>query len=523
MSSADVQAPEGNERVGAHTAVRDLLVVAAPTIATMTSYTLMQFVDKLLVSRIGPDPVYVGAQGNGGLAAFVPIAIAMGFLTVVNTYVAQNLGAGKPERAPAYAWAGLWIALVFWIVALLPLALLLPSLFSLLFRDSSLSADELAEALRRDDLSAQYGRMLLYGAFLTMATRGIAQYFYGMHRAGVVLCASIAGNLTNLFLNSLLVFGPTILANNHGTTGSALPMLDAGLHVLNGITASVADSLGIEAMGIRGSAIATVIGTGVEFMSPFLLFISPKWHRMYRTRDSWRPSWPHIRDLLKTGWAQGLMFGNEMICWAFFMVFLVGRFGPVHSTAGWIAHQWMSLSFMPSVGLSIAVTAAVGKCLGAKRADLAARRAWTGLGLALAYMGTCGVLFVVFGRQMIELFIEHQTPEADRAVLVGLGVKFLYATAAFQLFDAIAMTLSGALRGAGDTVWTGIATLVCSWTLIVGGGIALVEFAPGLKSVGPWIAAASYIIVLALLILFRFLAGKWKTMALLEHSAASGH
>jgi Na+-driven multidrug efflux pump len=169
MSSADVQAPEGNERVGAHTAVRDLLVVAAPTIATMTSYTLMQFVDKLLVSRIGPDPVYVGAQGNGGLAAFVPIAIAMGFLTVVNTYVAQNLGAGKPERAPAYAWAGLWIALVFWIVALLPLALLLPSLFSLLFRDSSLSADELAEALRRDDLSAQYGRMLLYGAFLTMA------------------------------------------------------------------------------------------------------------------------------------------------------------------------------------------------------------------------------------------------------------------------------------------------------------------------------------------------------------------
>src|SRR5438876_281767 len=62
----------------------ELLRIAGPTVATMTSYTLMQFVDKWLVSRIGPDPVYVGAQGNGALAAFVPISIAMGLLTVIN-------------------------------------------------------------------------------------------------------------------------------------------------------------------------------------------------------------------------------------------------------------------------------------------------------------------------------------------------------------------------------------------------------------------------------------------------------
>ena len=39
----------------------ELLAIAAPVVATMTSYTLMQFVDKLMVSRIGPDPIYVGA------------------------------------------------------------------------------------------------------------------------------------------------------------------------------------------------------------------------------------------------------------------------------------------------------------------------------------------------------------------------------------------------------------------------------------------------------------------------------
>ena len=55
------------------------------------------------------------------------------------------------------------------------------------------------------------------------------------------------------------------------------------------------------------------------------------------------------------------MFGNEMVCWGFFMVHLVSGFGPQHASAGWIAHQYMSLSFMPAVGISVACTAIVGK------------------------------------------------------------------------------------------------------------------------------------------------------------------
>src|ERR1043165_2179859 len=115
--------------VAAHP-LKELMAVAAPTVATMTSYTLMQFVDKFMVSKIGPDPVYVGAQGNGGLSAFVPISIAMGAVTVINTYVSQNLGAGRPERGPAYAWNGMWITLAYWLVLLVPYGFALPRGFA---------------------------------------------------------------------------------------------------------------------------------------------------------------------------------------------------------------------------------------------------------------------------------------------------------------------------------------------------------------------------------------------------------
>jgi len=452
----------------------ELLKVAGPTVATMTSYTMMQFVDKWMVSRV--DPLLVGAQGDGGLAAWVPIAVAMGCVTVINTYVSQNLGAGRPERGAAYAWNGIWIALAYWLVLLVPYGFLMEGVFRAAGRTEAQAA-----------LASSYGSILVFGAGITMATRAVSQFFYGMQKASVVMVAGVVANIVNLALTYALVFG----------------------------------KFGLPAMGLKGSAIGTVLATCVELAIPMAVFLGAKMNAKYGTRGAWRPSWKHVKDLLRLGWAGGLMFGNEMLCWGVFMVYLVGHFGPRHSTAGWIAHQYMSLSFMPAVGISVAVTATVGKCLGMGRPDLAANRAWLGLTVSAVYMVVCGGLFIVFREPMVRLFITEGTPPDEVAELVRLGSAFLIATAAFQFFDAIAMSLSGALRGAGDTVWPGVVTVLLSWGIIVGGGRALVEWRPEWESVGPWGAAAAYIAVLSMAILGRFLGGKWKTIKLVERKGAA--
>jgi hypothetical protein len=41
-------------------------------------------------------------------------------------------------------------------------------------------------------------------------------------------------------------------------------------------------------------------------------------------------------------------------------------------------------------------------------------------------------------------------------------------------------------------------------------------FAPQLESLGPWIAAATYIAILSLAILARFVGGKWKSIKLVH-------
>ncbi|MCU0613032.1 MAG: MATE family efflux transporter, partial [Candidatus Eisenbacteria bacterium] len=135
--------------------------IAWPTVITMTSHTVMQFVDKLMVGQVGP--LEVAAQGNGGIWAFTPIATFMGFVSVVNTYVSQNFGAGRSQEAPKYAWNAIWLSAAVWAVFLLPMGLMLPSVFGRIH-----GPQQGVEYARLILLEADYGRIMLFGSLLTL-------------------------------------------------------------------------------------------------------------------------------------------------------------------------------------------------------------------------------------------------------------------------------------------------------------------------------------------------------------------
>lgn len=437
--------------------VREILTIALPSVATMTSYTLMQFVDGLMVSRITPrDDIYLSAQGNGGMAVWILMSTIVGLAGIINTYVAQNLGAGRPERGSAYAWQGLWIALAAQVL-LVPYLLALPSIFA-----------SLGHEARLVELETGYARVLLAGAGLTIATRALAQYFYGLHRPWVVLGAAVAGNITNIVANAIFIFG----------------------------------LLGAPRLGVIGAAVGTVIASVVELAIPLAIFLGPSFNRTYRTRAAWRPSVAHLRDIVRLGWPGAVMIGNEMACWGYFMVGLVGALGTTANTASWIALRYMQLSFMPMLGVSFAMTAIVGKYLGMRRPDLARRRAWLGLALAAAYMTACAGAFVAFPATMIRQFTVNTE-------VVALGASVMILAAIFQLFDGIGIALIGVLRGAGDTIWPGVVTVILAWSCIIGGGAAALRWAPGLGALGPWAGASLYIVLLGCFLFYRFVRGEW--------------
>jgi MATE family multidrug resistance protein len=491
-------------------AFAEMLRIAIPSVATMSSYTIMQFIDKLMVSRIGPEPVYVSAQSNAGILSWAMIAFILGVTGVVNSFVSQNLGAGKPERGAAYAWNGLWLGLFYYILIVVPVIFVIPHYFSMLHPSE--------EMTQLRTLETEYAVIMLAGTLGTIGARTLHHYFYGLHRPWVVLISALAANIVNVVLNVLLIFGdqPLVLTGQAGEI----------LNPITGAMGSLAGGLGIEPMGVRGAAFATIIGGTVEFIIPLALFVSPKYARMFGTLKAWKLSAECLRGLWKIGLAPGLMFLNEIVCWNILMVKLIPLGGQavgddpiLHNTTGWIALQYMHLSFMPAVGLSIAAQAMVGKCMGMKRPDLATKRAMLALKITLGYMGVCAIVFVLFRAQLISVFIDDSTPPDQRARLIAIGSNVMIAAAVFQLFDALAITASAALRGAGDTVWPGVATIVLSWTCVVGLSVALVYFVPSLGSMGPWIGASLYIVLLGIALGIRFIQGKWKTLSLVSPDA----
>lgn len=473
--------------------LREVWTIAWPTVITMTSYTVMQFADKLMVSQVGP--IQLTAQSNGGIWSFNLMALALGTVTVINTFVSQNLGAGKPQNGPKYAWAGFWLSILVWALVLVPYAIAIPWIFSFM--------PEHSEELQR--LESGYARILLVGSVLMLMSRSLHQYFFGMHMPKIVTIAAISGNLVNVVGNYILIYG------------------HKGVDVvLGGNRVHLPGVPGVPSLEVHGAAIATVIGTAVELTIPALVFLGATMNARYHTRSAWRFNIRAIKDVVKLGWPAASQWVSEIICWSIFMSVLVGSFGEVHMAAGWIALSYMHLSFMPALGFSTAVTSLVGRYIGAGQPDTAAARAHLGLRLAVGYMTVCGLLFFLLRHQLVAVFVGADVPPDEAARIVAIGGNLMICAAVFQTFDAFGIVYSGALRGAGDTVWPGIITIIYSWLFIVLGGWLLVRYAPGLESIGPWIAASVYIILFGLTMWRRFARGRWRSFRLVDRDTDGG-
>ena len=452
---------------------------AWPTVIAMLSYTSMQFVDSLMVSVLGP--IEVAAQGNGGIWSWVPLAAAFGALTLVNTLVAQRVGAGRTNEIARYGWAGLWLCVFYWLVVLLPFALFIPMLFESMGHDPTLVAME-----------SSYARILLVGGVILLISKALSNFFFGLQRPKVVTIGAIAGNIANVLGNYVLVYGER-----------GLPELG-----LPGIP-------GVPALGVAGSAIGTVIGTTVELIVPLMFFLSRKLNAQLNVWREWRPNVAAMREVLRLGWPAGFQFGNEIVCWAIFMTVLAGSFGNEHMTAGWAAMRFVHISFMPAVGLATAATSLVGKHIGEGDLVRAARSAHASVAIAVLWMSVCAVIFVVFRHELTSVFIDADTPADSAARIRDIGATIFICAAIFQTLDAVGLVYTGALRGAGDTLFPGLATVVLSWAIIVGGGFLMTRYRPDLASTGPWIASTAYIAILGVVLAVRFERGGWRALHLL--------
>jgi MATE family multidrug resistance protein len=125
-------------------------------------------------------------------------------------------------------------------------------------------------------------------------------------------------------------------------------------------------------------------------------------------------------------------------------------------------------------------------------------------------MTLISVLYLLFPDPLLGLFDSTGASE-----IVLLGGTMLVISAGWQLFDAVALTLSETLRAAGDTFWTAAARVVLAWFVFVPAAYLVVDGADGGAN-GAMLCLAGYIAVLATALAYRFRSNAWRRIELIE-------
>ncbi len=443
-----------------------LLLLAGPIIATMISRTVMNFVDFIMVSRLGTEAQ--AAILPAGMSLFSVIAFGMGALTVTNTFVSQSLGRGEPRQCSSYTWQGIWLGLGLGLM-LLPLYPLVPGFFEFVGHAPAV--------VEMERVYVQIGLLSVAPMLVGIA---VTHFFNGIHRPAVGFWSMLVANVFNVAGNYALIFG----------------------------------NWGFAAMGVAGAAWATTLAAVVQTLIVVGWWLRPACHRAFDTRGSWRLHGGRLWKTLKIGTPIGLHFTVDIAAFTLFTLFLVGRFGTIQLAAHNLAFKLLEVSFMPTAGLGIALTAAVGKAIGRGQPRYARLVVRWGLAMALLYMCAIAVCFALLRHQMPWLLIDPSDPNA--ATVAEWAATLLLFCAAFQVFDAMNLTFSGALRGAGDTAFPAFFSMALAGVVLVGGGYLIAAVKPQWGAAGPWAAATVYIVLVGLMLAFRWWWGPWERIDLLK-------
>ncbi len=427
--------------------------IAYPAVLTMIGQTSLSFVDAVMVGKLGV--VQLAGVGLAGTLVWGLFAFFNGLVIGVNTFVAQDFGAGRYKNVGKMTWQGIHLAIFSGIF------LAIMSVFSPYF------VKLMGPSAEVQQVASSFLRIRLLGGVFMVSWICFSSFLRGLGDTMTPLKVTLIANAINILANYCLIFG----------------------------------KLGFPRLGTNGSAIGTVFATAVATAMFLAIFLSKKHSARYSTRAHWRPDLGALLRLVRVSAPIGVQWFLDQ---GGFIVFyaVIGRISTTGLAASEVALRFMSLSFMPIVGMSIAATTLVGQYIGSKEIHFAVRSGRSANRLGLLYTATLAVVFAVFPDKLISLI--NSDPEVIR-----MGTPILRMAAMFQIFDGIGIISSGCLRGSGDTLWTMLVGIAYVWLVFV--PLAYIgAFVLKFGVLGAWAGITIYIIALSITFFLRFRSGRWQ-------------
>ena len=207
-------------------------------------------------------------------------------------------------------------------------------------------------------------------------------------------------------------------------------------------------------MGVAGVSLATVIAQAVS--SALCLW---KLLHMRGVFDlglkELKPSKKYVMQIVRLGIPSGVtqaIFSSAMIV----VQALTNSFGELFVAANVIVMRVDGFAMMPNFSFGTAMTTYTGQNVGARKMDRVIKGAKQGTILAVATSTIMTVTILLFGKYLMGIF-------TDTAELVEQSNYMMRILAVGYIGVAVSQSLSGVMRGAGDTMtpmWISLCTTV---------------------------------------------------------------
>lgn len=456
---------------------RRVLTLAFPIILGNLSRVLMNVVDVAMVGRLGAKSL--AAVGLGAVLIWTILSIGVAFRTGVQTVTARRYGQKRFSDCGLALNSGLALASIVGVI------------FSMMgYKMAGVAIRFLIDDPDVIPLAIVYTQWSFVGAACITIGYAFQGFYNGVERTRIHMEVTIVSNLLNIYLDAGLIFGNARLTEMLASS----PVGDISfLSVLW-------SPFDFPALGVEGAAIATLCAAVWMIIHYTLRGFTQEFRTNYGTYKG-----GFNRETLKkeveVAAPQGFQEVGVTIVYVLFFK-IIGMIGTVEVAATEVVFTLAMASFLPAVGFGVACATLVGKALGEEDPERAAVSMLESVRWSVIFMGTMGILFLLFPRPILLIFTN------DREV-IEMGLVALRILGVVQFFDAVGMTLWFALSGAGNTLFPAIIDLSLSWGIFLPGSYLLgIVFGYGL--IGPWLAFAIYLFLYAICITWKTLKGDWK-------------
>jgi len=419
--------------------------LALPIVAVQLGQMLMGVVDTIMVGHVSPEAIAAVALGN--LYFFGAAIFGMGALMALDPVVAQAVGAGDTIGVARGVQRGLILALGLSVVAT---ALLLPArpVLGLLRQPAGVA-----------DVAATYARVEIVGILPFYLFGALRQSLQAIKRVAPIVGAIVAGNLTNVGLNYLWIYG----------------------------------NLGFPAGGAIGSAWATSVSRWV--MLALLLAVAwrslrPQLIPLRREALAWEP----LRRMVVLGAPIGIQYELEYGVFAVVGI-MMGWMGMEQLAGHQVALNLASLAFMVPLGVSAAAAVLVGHAVGRGDIAEARRAAAAGLVAGVGFMSASALVMLLLPMSLARIY----TTDAGVA---ALAASLIPIAGVFQVFDGIQVVSIGILRGVADTRAPMVVNVLGFWLVGLPVSAAL-GFGAGGGPRGLWWGLTVGLMLVALILVWR--------------------